>query len=274
MEQSERKSFIMRECKSHYNEAKSLGHEVLAVIVQGSQNYGLDIYTKEYRSDIDTKAIILPTFDDFCKNKQPLSTTHVRDNNEHIDLKDIRIMFETFRKQNVNFVEILFSEYYFVEDHYRNYWTKLRSLGEELTHCHPSQTVRTMSGMSMEKKKALCHPYPTIKDKIDKYGYDGKQLHHIVRINEFIKNYINGIPFSECLKLHDSSTLDIMMKAKLNKYSLSEALEMSEYYDNETNKIKSEFIERNGDKINVSAYEKLDELKIEILRDYFRRQLI
>jgi len=46
MEQSERKSFIMRECKSHYNEAKSLGHEVLAVIVQGSQTMGLTYIRK------------------------------------------------------------------------------------------------------------------------------------------------------------------------------------------------------------------------------------
>ena len=112
---------------------------------------------------------------------------------ENVTIDEIHVDpdFETFRKQNVNFVEILFSEYYFVEDHYRNYWTKLRSLGEELTHCHPSQTVRTMSGMSMEKKKALCHPYPTIKDKIDKYQNEKRIKVRFTQ--EEIERYFKGI---------------------------------------------------------------------------------
>lgn len=158
-----REKYIWDRLNEHYAEACSLGHEVFCVVLQGSQNYNLDINNDVYHSDVDTKAILLPSFDDFCKGNEPESTTFVRKNDEHIDLKDIRKMFDTFRKQNVNFVEVLFSKYFIVPQKYKEYWERLQALGEELTHCHPSQTLKTMAGLSYEKRKALCHPYPYYK---------------------------------------------------------------------------------------------------------------
>ena len=103
-----RDDYIMSVLHEHHKEAKELGYEVMVTILQGSQNYGLDIYNDSYKSDIDSKAIVIPTFEDFVVGRSPVSHTHERENKEHIDLKDIRIMFDTFKKQNVNFVEILF----------------------------------------------------------------------------------------------------------------------------------------------------------------------
>lgn len=77
----------------------------VGLFLQGSQNYNLDYEG----SDIDTKAIMLPSFSDFVLNAKPLSTTHIMENNEHVDFKDIRLMFDCIKKQNVNFVEILFT---------------------------------------------------------------------------------------------------------------------------------------------------------------------
>lgn len=79
----------------------------VGLFLQGSQNYNLDYEG----SDIDTKAIMLPSFSDFVLNAKPLSTTHIMENNEHVDFKDIRLMFDCIKKQNVNFVEILFTPY-------------------------------------------------------------------------------------------------------------------------------------------------------------------
>ena len=97
--------------RAHYADALKVldGKNMFGVFLQGSQNYNLDIYTDEYRSDVDTKCIVLPSFEDFCKGNSPISTTYERENKEHIDLKDIRVMFDVFKKQNVNFVEILLS---------------------------------------------------------------------------------------------------------------------------------------------------------------------
>ena len=109
----DRNQFIFEKLNEHYKEAQTLGYEIFALVLQGSQNYGLDIYNDEYKSDVDTKLIVLPTLDDLIEERKPISYTHVLDNDEHIDVKDIRIMWDCFKKQNVNFIEILNFDIYF-----------------------------------------------------------------------------------------------------------------------------------------------------------------
>lgn len=270
----DREKYIREKLKAHYDEACALGYEIFCVVLQGSQNYDLDIYSDEYQSDVDTKAIILPSFEDFCCGHSPLSTTHVRANNEHIDLKDIRAIFETFKKQNINFVEILFSQYYIVPEKYAKYWEQLRRLGEQLTHCHPAQSLKAMAGLSYEKHKALCHPYPSIIDKIEKYGYDGKQLHHILRINAFMKNYIAGISFEKCLNTRTEQELIQCIEAKLNKFPLDIAKKMADEVDDANRQMKDEYINMHGTEIvDPIPYKKLELIKIEILKQWFKEQL-
>ena len=101
--------WIMERLNEHYQEAITIfpKDRILAIMIQGSQNYGLDYVG----SDIDTKCIVLPTLEDICFNKKPTSYTHVRENNEHIDFKDVRKITEDFKKQNINFLEVLFTKY-------------------------------------------------------------------------------------------------------------------------------------------------------------------
>lgn len=265
--------YIREKLYEHYQEALRQGYEIFGIFVQGSQNYGLDMYSEEYWSDIDTKCIVLPSLDDIILNKKPISTTYERENKEHIDFKDIRLMWECFKKQNVNFMEILFTDYYIVPEKYKKYWDKMREMAEEIAHAHPAQTVRTMSGMSMEKFKALEHRYPTLIEKIDKYGYDGKQLHHIIRINDFIKRYTMGLSFKESLT-PTAIMVKQMNEAKLNKYSLPVARELAMRYDDETKFIKDSYIEMVGDKVNESVYDSMDQIKAQILKDYFIQEIL
>lgn len=44
--------------------------------------------------------------------------------------------------------------------------------------------------MMKEKEAALRHPYPTTKHRVEKYGYDPKQLHHIYRLKLLIERYV------------------------------------------------------------------------------------
>lgn len=92
--------------------------------------------------------------------------------NSHIDLKDIRLMFETFEKQNINFIEILFTEYKIINPKYQEIANELFDIADDIARINRNAALRTMSGMSMEKYKALKHPYPSIIDRIEKYGYD------------------------------------------------------------------------------------------------------
>ena len=94
----------------------------------------------------------------------------------------VALYFEQFWKQNINFLEILFTPYVLLDNKFAPYWKELTSYKEDIARFNEVGAVKTMYGMALEKYKALKYPYPTIKWKIDKWGYDGKQLHHILRI--------------------------------------------------------------------------------------------
>ena len=245
--------------------------EWFALVIQGSQNYGLDIYTEEYKSDIDTKMLVIPSLEDIVYNKKLISTTYILPNNEHTDIKDIRLYFDNFKKQNINFVEILFSNYYIINPKYQDLWDELIKNRENIAHYNYNQTLRCIAGMSMEKKKALCHPYPTIKEKIDKYGYDGKQLHHIIRMNDFIYAYTHNKLYKECLTYLPHK--ELMMEAKLNKFSLEEALELAEFFDTQTKEMKDFYLKEPED-INQDALNVLNKVQYETIKRKIKTDII
>lgn len=193
--------WIMARLAEHYEEAKTLIDEsrIVGLFCQGSQNYGLDYEG----SDIDTKLIVVPTFEDIAFNKKPISITHVRQNNEHIDLKDIRLYIETFRKQNLNFLEILFTQYKIVNPQYAEWWNKLVENREAIAHYDIHRAIKTMKGIALEKYHAMEHRYPSKVDIIDQFGYDSKQLHHLLRVEEYLARYIAGESYENCLIPHE-----------------------------------------------------------------------
>lgn len=198
-------------------------YTVLGVFLQGSQNYGLDYEG----SDIDTKAIIVPTFEDIVLNRKPVSTTWILESTEHIDVKDIRLMHECFRKQNINFIEILFTKYRVLNPQFADLYQPLFDNAELIAHYNEIAAVKCILGQMMEKRKALCHPYPTILDRIEKYGYDPKQLHHIMRNHDFLLKYVNGYTYRECLDPALREWL-IDIKRLPPLYSLEEAIKLAD----------------------------------------------
>lgn len=264
-----REDFINNRVKEHYDYIKDK-YDVIYLGLQGSQNYELDIYDEDYKSDIDTKAIIVPSFEDFVYNKGPVSKTIVLPNNEHIDIKDIRIMFDTFKKQNINFIEILFTKYQIINEEYKDLIQILLNAREEIARLNKNQALRCMAGMSMEKLKALQHPYPTIIDKINKYGYDPKQLHHILRMNDFIKKYVKGLKYKDCL-IPDNK--EYLIEIKKGILSEEKAVELAQKTDAETKQIKDKYV---TEKDTVSEYsiEILDKVKLDILTKKFKKQLL
>ena len=191
--------------RQHLEDAKKRfpANRIVGCFLQGSQNYGLETPT----SDVDTKLIVVPTFDDLAFNKQPVSTTFIRENNEHTDDKDIRLYIETFRKQNLNFLEILFTDYYILNDLYKDEWMRLVEHREEIAHYDFLRAVTSMRGIAMNKFVALKKDLPSTHDDIQKYGYCMKQLHHLVRIDEYLERYISGESYEKCLRPHDPEYL-------------------------------------------------------------------
>lgn len=180
-----------REAEQRYNR-----DNIVVCALQGSQNYGLDYEN----SDVDTKLIVTPSLDDICRNRKPVSTTHIRANDEHTDDKDIRLYIETFRKQNLNFLEILFTQYSWCNPLYFPYWSNLIRAREDIAHMNPNRAVRSMCGIAKQKYHAMCHPYPSKIEIIQKYGYDGKQVHHLLRVKDHLRRYIAGESYAKCLR--------------------------------------------------------------------------
>lgn len=216
-------NWINEKVHDHYIEAKEYFHDdsIVGIFLQGSQNYGLDYEG----SDVDTKLIVVPTFKDIAMNKKPVSTTHVRSNNEHIDWKDVRLYIQTFRKQNLKFVEILFTPYKIINPKYSYQWNRLTNAREEIARYAPNQAIKVMGGVSRERYHAMEHRYPSRIEWIDRFGYDPKQLHHLIRMEQFIERYIQGQTYEHCLKDYDH---EYLVKVKQGYYSLEEARKVAD----------------------------------------------
>lgn len=221
--------YDLKECLQKQKQIlEDQGYTVAYICIYGSQNYGLDLYTDEYQSDVDMKAIIVPTLDDLIKNSKPVSTV-VDTEWGQCDVKDIRIYFQTLLKANPAYVETLYTKYHIVDDKFSNEFDKIFKLRDDLMKALEPQFIRAIYGMMCEKEKALCHPYPSIKDKIDKYGYDGKQAHHIFRLHLLMEDYFTyGIPLNKCLA--PTMCNDLLMNYKINFYSLGKAKQDVAHY--------------------------------------------
>lgn len=259
-----RQELIKQRLQEHYQDVIDRGFEVVYLALQGSQNYELDEYSEEYQSDIDTKCIILPSLDDIVRGKAPYSTTLVRENNEHIDIKDIRVMFEMFRKQNNAYIEILFTDFYIINPKYEKLVRELLDKAEDIARMHPCQALRCLAGTSAEKFRALEHPYPNTLAKIEKFGYDPKQLHHIMRINDFMLKFIDKKPYKECLIPNHAGYL---MQVKKGLFSLKEARRLAEEYDQKNKQLKDQNVEV-PEYVDEETINFLNELKVKFIKQF------
>ena len=255
--------WIIERVQEHYEEAKTLinSNHIVGIFYQGSGNYGLDYEG----SDVDTKCITTPTFKEIALNKKPLSTTHIRENDEHIDLKDIRLYIQTFRKQNLNFLEILYTPYFYLpNENFVVQWNRLVEKREDITHYDPVRSVKSMMGIASEKYFAMEHHYPARMKWIDKYGYDPKQLHHLLRVEEYLQRYIAGESYEACLT---PKYPEYLKQVKEGLHSLEAARKLAKAAYENIHQTCDYFIEQNKDKpINKKIDELLDDVAYEIMK--------
>ena len=262
----ERVLTIMPRVCEHYEEALEYFPEdrIVGIFLQGSQNYKLD--TPE--SDVDTKLIVVPTFKDIVMNHKPVSTTHIRNNDEHIDFKDFRLYRKCFEKQNLNFLEILFTDFAIINPKYKSYWEVLRHYRENIAHYDHDRSLKSMKGVAMEKYHAFKHPYPSKLELLEKYGYDGKQLHHLVRIEEFIKRFLDGEPYADCLI---SKQPDYLKALKANMLPLKHAEELATISLKNVETMVEKAI--NGQPADKKVDELLDTIQYQIMEEAIRSEL-
>ena len=194
---------------------------IVGCFLQGSQNYELSTPN----SDIDSKLIVVPTFREIAMNEKPISTTHIHKNNEHTDFKDIRLYIDSFRKQNINSLEILFTKYFIINPSYESQWNRLIEAREEIARMNPIRGFEAMRGVAFQKYKDMYHPTASRQAAFEKYGYDPKSLHHLVRIGDFMNRSLRGDSYEECLTPENK---DYLIKLKMGELTAPHAKVVAE----------------------------------------------
>lgn len=229
---------MQRERMARYNLAQEAAflalenYKVVYLTLQGSQNYNLDFYDEDYQSDFDFKAVIIPSLDEVLRGAAKVSTK-IDYLYGQIDIKDIRVWEEVLQKGNPSYLEGLFTDYYWIDPEYKDYFNFMREFREEYAWTFRLQLLKSSVGMMYEKDKAMCHPYPTIRHKIEKWGYDGKQSSHLIRLYCFLTQYF--IKHSTLKEAFDVTSYDPIIYGeifshKYNMPSLEDALDDSKKY--------------------------------------------
>ena len=232
---------------------------MVAIFAQGSMNYGLYIRDEDYISDVDSKAIVLPTLDDLISGSKMKSTKYDLDG-EQIDVKDIRVMVDMWKKSNPAYLEILFTKYKVINPLYEKFINDIIKMGNDIVKMNFPQLAKCISGMSKEKVIALEHPYPSQLKDLEEYGYCPKQIHHIIRLNQLIKDiYQNNISFGDALLLNRLPEFSsYLINVKKGKLSLEQARLLAKEKDEETKKIKDEILKiYDGFEFQSEIYHKL-----------------
>ena len=87
-----KKEYIYKELSNYKKILEEKGYKVIYIGLYGSQNYNVD----DEKSDIDCKAIILPTLHDVIFRK--VTSTTIECENGSIDVKDLITFYDVIRK--------------------------------------------------------------------------------------------------------------------------------------------------------------------------------
>ena len=263
--------WIMNRVQEHYQEALKHFPEnhIVGIFLQGSQNYGLDTAN----SDIDTKLIITPTLDEIAKAVPPVSTTYIRENEEHIDFKDVRNYLQTFRKQNLNFLEILYTPYKIINPLYQKEWERLEENRDLISSLNEYRAVHSMKGLAMNKYAAIEHPYPSKVNIIAEHGYDGKQVHHLRRIEDFIERYIaRKEPYEQLLHPSDNIRQELL-DWKEHRYSLEETRAIADKSVEHIKQMVDKWDSLVAPRENPAAIQLLEDVQYNILKISLKAEL-
>lgn len=124
-------------------------------------------------------------------------------------------------------------------------------------------------GIASEKYFAMEHRYPSRAKWLDKFGYDPKQLHHLLRVSEYLDRYLSGESYQSCLLTKQPEYLKNIKRGLLD-------LETARYIADKTYKdikLKCDlFIKgHQDDPIDEKVNKLLDEICCEIMEKSIRR---
>lgn len=165
-------------------ELQKKGYNVIFIALYGAQNYNL----KWSKSDYDYKAVVVPSLRDIVFNSKPVSLVEEMPFDGQVDVKDIRLIVDQWKKGASNFVELLYSDWFWVNPDYSPmFWFILNR--DAIAHANEESALKAIVGCIKEKFNALDHPYPVQVEEVEKYGYASKQLSHEMRLLAMLSRF-------------------------------------------------------------------------------------
>lgn len=174
------------------------GYKPFVTMLYGSQNYGLSTSASDY----DTKVMMLPTIETLVL-KSHLWSKDIQTSWGLVNAKDYRAMLSNFFKGNINFVECLYTDGYKLYDEanpkVKKLFNELRDKRDWFSNSSPVRLAHMVLGMAKQKHKGMLKETPRNKTDIQRYGYEPKQLFHLVRLTYFLNDYLKHLDFSAAL---------------------------------------------------------------------------
>lgn len=254
---------------------KDQGYEVVYVALYGAQNYNL----QREGSDFDYKAVVVPKLEDVVFNVKPTSVTlDLPEIDGQVDVKDIRLMIDQWKKGASNFVELLFSDWFWINPEYYLLMSWFRENAESIAFANVPSAVKAMGGMIEEKFHALDHPYPVQIDEVNKFGYAVKQLSHEMRLASMLKRFMHS-SYAELLKPSgvDKEALkewDDIREIKTHKgcFSKEEAIAFGQAL-RDWSKAQVDNLLKVAPEVNEELIEKMDRYKFAIIKLALQKEL-
>ena len=156
------------------------GYFPVYVSLHGSQNYALAIHTEDYQSDYDFKCIVLPSLWDLVTGKRPASLT-IETEDGQIDVKDIRVFCDALERMNPAYLESIATAHHVILPGGEG-MISIRERLPELMRQRAGVFARACEGLFEDKARRMCRDCPAAHEKIVRFGYEGKQPHHMYRL--------------------------------------------------------------------------------------------
>lgn len=212
---------------------------VFGVFLVGSQNYGLD----DENSDVDTRAVVLPTLYELATNKPPVSTTLMfpveGKDPEHVTVVDFRLWCHQLMKGNVNTLETLFTPYRVVNPKYYTVMNELCVYKEDFTHMNAAKTLSAAFGLFYSKLKYTYRETEDTKELFEKFEYNPKCLMGAVRASYFVEDFLAGVTFSKCMDC--SNKKNELLELKYGKLTSTQARKYTDFLELRMNDLKEWF---------------------------------
>lgn len=190
--------------------------ECLFIATQGSYNYDLQIGT----SDVDSRMVIVPTFDDLCRRRATSREYFYKSTNEKTDVKDIRVFFEQLKKQNPSFLQTLFAAKLLPNPIYIDIVSQLCFCREQIAKYDPKRMlIGTSAIMNSKKMKLMGQVEEGAKDKDI-----NKTLYNIFHLAALITTYMADKSYQDCLRCGSEDMRELILKIRLGKTCLSQDL--------------------------------------------------